>query len=580
MKHPFVLLSLLILATTLQAQTKQVYTIKADSTKLTGCDSNELIIENHTRNVPGFLFNTGNGRTQFKRGVIKLNDSFYLIGGDTLRYNAWIQGGNRWGRIGILGTMDSNHLDLYTNNQQRLRLTNTGRLLVGTTTDNAYNNVQVNGSIYSNFFTNVPSPLGGLPGASGAIRLRWGTGDGAYIGFYYQGNANKRAYIASASDTRNLIIEDSVGISFKNTPVVNIGTEFGLSNSAKLSILNPYGSTRDAFNTGRGLSDASTVVDLAVKSNGNVIVGSGTDNGTKLQVNGGGRFNLVEGQFLTLKAAGSTNWFRGLDFNITDSDGVSRSYGVKLVGYNGGTSKALGLVQYNSDRFNFSGAYAFQDPLLLVGGAIGNYHSDLIFTLQTNGMPTPTAMKFYAMNYSSSQPVMSITQAGMIGIGTTTPTVQLHTTGGVRFAGLTNDSTQTRVLVSDANGNLYYRTASSLAATDMLRSSLAVNGTIHAKELKLSREGWPDYVFDSTYQLSPLKEVEEYIRKNGHLPGIPSATEVSRDGLSVGENQEALTKKVEELTLYTIELEKKLTTQNKMMELLQQQINDLKKERH
>jgi|GEM_PF-2360836 len=85
MKHPFILLSLLILATILQAQTKQVYTITADSTKLTGCDSNELIIENHTQSVPGFLYNRGKGRTIFKRALTKINDSLYLIGADTFK---------------------------------------------------------------------------------------------------------------------------------------------------------------------------------------------------------------------------------------------------------------------------------------------------------------------------------------------------------------------------------------------------------------------------------------------------------------------------------------------------------------
>ena len=87
MKHPLSLALTLLLATTLSAQPKQVYTITADSTKLTGCDSNELIIENHTRNVPGFLYNTGNGRTAFKRAAIKISDSSYLIGSDTLIFS-------------------------------------------------------------------------------------------------------------------------------------------------------------------------------------------------------------------------------------------------------------------------------------------------------------------------------------------------------------------------------------------------------------------------------------------------------------------------------------------------------------
>ena len=63
-----------------------VYTINADSVKITNnCDSSELILQNHTQGVAGFLFNTGNGRTAFRRGIQKLNDSLFLIGADTLK---------------------------------------------------------------------------------------------------------------------------------------------------------------------------------------------------------------------------------------------------------------------------------------------------------------------------------------------------------------------------------------------------------------------------------------------------------------------------------------------------------------
>ncbi|HEY8898337.1 MAG TPA: hypothetical protein VIM79_26095 [Niastella sp.] len=62
-----------------------VYTIKADSVKITNtCDTAELIIENHTQTVPGFLYNRGRGRTEFRRGAMALNDSLYVIGGDTI----------------------------------------------------------------------------------------------------------------------------------------------------------------------------------------------------------------------------------------------------------------------------------------------------------------------------------------------------------------------------------------------------------------------------------------------------------------------------------------------------------------
>ncbi|WP_242696404.1 hypothetical protein [Longitalea luteola] len=66
MKRILFVLALLCLEKTLHAQTPYIYTIKADSVKITNtCDTAELIIENHTQNVPGFLFNKGRGRSEF-----------------------------------------------------------------------------------------------------------------------------------------------------------------------------------------------------------------------------------------------------------------------------------------------------------------------------------------------------------------------------------------------------------------------------------------------------------------------------------------------------------------------------------
>jgi hypothetical protein len=84
MHRILLLLILFCLGKNLSAQ--YVYTIKADSVKITNsCDTAELIVENHTQNVPGFLFNKGKGRTEFRKGLLKLNDSLYRIGADTLK---------------------------------------------------------------------------------------------------------------------------------------------------------------------------------------------------------------------------------------------------------------------------------------------------------------------------------------------------------------------------------------------------------------------------------------------------------------------------------------------------------------
>ena len=69
-------------------------------------------------------------------------------------------------------------------------------------------------------------------------------------------------------------------------------------------------------------------------------------------------------------------------------------------------------------------------------------------------------------------------------------------------------------------------------------------------------DGLPDYVFNNNYDLKPLVEVEEYINENKHLPGIPSSNEARGKGVDIGEMQSKLLEKIEEITLYIIELKK------------------------
>ncbi|MBN1131251.1 MAG: hypothetical protein JXA71_19835 [Chitinispirillaceae bacterium] len=85
---------------------------------------------------------------------------------------------------------------------------------------------------------------------------------------------------------------------------------------------------------------------------------------------------------------------------------------------------------------------------------------------------------------------------------------------------------------------------------------LAVNGTIYAKEVKVTAQGWPDHVFKPGYDLKPLREVEAFIMKNSHLEGIPSEKEVMTSGVPMGEMQAKLLRKIEETTLYLIEMKK------------------------
>jgi len=93
---------------------------------------------------------------------------------------------------------------------------------------------------------------------------------------------------------------------------------------------------------------------------------------------------------------------------------------------------------------------------------------------------------------------------------------------------------------------------------------LAVNGSIHSREVRVDLTNWPDYVFEKSYQLSDLNELEAFIVKYQHLPEIPSAKEVSANGINLGEMNAKLLKKIEELTLLLI-------NQNKRLEKLEKQ---------
>ena len=88
---------------------------------------------------------------------------------------------------------------------------------------------------------------------------------------------------------------------------------------------------------------------------------------------------------------------------------------------------------------------------------------------------------------------------------------------------------------------------------------LDVAGKIVCNEVEVTSVGkWKDYVFDNRYKLPRLQEVEEFIAKNGHLPEIPSETEVLKNGYDLSEMDARLLQKIEELTLYVIDLKKEI----------------------
>jgi len=134
---------------------------------------------------------------------------------------------------------------------------------------------------------------------------------------------------------------------------------------------------------------------------------------------------------------------------------------------------------------------------------------------------------------------------------------------------LTNQwDTWRKFIVEDANGNV------SIGTTDPKGYKLAVAGNMIAESMKVKLQGtWPDYVFKRDYELPTLEQTEKHIKEKGHLPGIPSEAEVKAEGIEVGDMNAKLLKKIEELTLYMID-------QNKRLEQQEKKINELSKLEH
>lgn len=176
---------------------------------------------------------------------------------------------------------------------------------------------------------------------------------------------------------------------------------------------------------------------------------------------------------------------------------------------------------------------------------------------------------------------------GRVGIGTITPDAKLTIgTPGQTWTdyGLTTDSRigvvngpgsrMAAILTSSGSGGVLesFDYASGTLAFTLInpnggnvgigtttpQSKLAVNGKITCKEVEVTLANFPDYVFETNYDLMTLEQLEAYIKEYGHLPNVPSACEVEENGLGLGEMNKILLEKVEELTLHLIEKDKVL----------------------
>ena len=388
------------------------------------------------------------------------------------------------------------------------------------------------------------------------------------------------------------------------------------ASSQRWEIINSHYNSLDYFGGGGGTSYWDlTGNDIKNNNTGNVGIGGSPSAGYKLYVKGNAalRGNSMAGvssvtgleiystdvtgtQFLKfdgqkMQSYGSPN----IQTSSTPKDLCINPYGGKVgIGLFSPRCKLsilsnTVLANNNTDVFQISG----KNPVMWLSEANGTDYgyikgvTDISATPQfpTGGLEigaVPGTNLFLSANYS---PALTVAQNNLIGIGTTSPTSALSFANvlGKKISfwnsGANNDfgigiqsgemqfytAGQDIISFGYGSSNSYNRTMAYYPGTAQLGINclpqagynLAVKGHIRSTEIVVE-SGWADYVFDENYKLPDLATVEASIKLNKHLPGIPSAKEIETNGLKVGEVQTKMMEKIEELTLYIIELKKEI----------------------
>lgn len=279
---------------------------------------------------------------------------------------------------------------------------------------------------------------------------------------------------------------------------------------------------------------------------------------------------------------------------------VNSNSGAIRLGFNGGNEWQMISTGGGADlRWNTStngGAtinprhYFSQNGNVGIGGFSGagtpNARLDII------GIGNTSVTNTFIARNSLGDTLMRIRDDGRIGIGYNGSNYgRIMNLGGNGINFYKTNSIFGGSIFPDENGNLVLWSSASgtVAGNNVVLQpswgSVTIGTYTHATGYKLSVNGkiictdavvnlplasWPDYVFKKDYKLMPLEELEASIIENSHLPNIPSASEIEKSGVKLGEMNKNLLEKIEELTLYVIELNK----QNKQ---LQARVNNLEK---
>lgn len=234
----------------------------------------------------------------------------------------------------------------------------------------------------------------------------------------------------------------------------------------------------------------------------------------------------------------SVNSQTGYTFNASTGLSITTNSGNLTIGPQG-----YGWCHMQSDQSMFY----FNKPLVSNNGVFGAYYtSNLIF--QTNSNPNT------ASQYNVTRMTI-LNSNGNVGIGVTNPAAKLE-------VGATNPGSSPTVAIDVRD-----------ITNNMVQFRVKSNGLVYAREIQVRTDVFPDYVFSNNYKRLPLPQLSDFIKVNKHLPGFENSNFYVNNGLNVSEILIKQQEKIEELTLYLIDINTSLEKLIQENELLKQKIS-------
>jgi hypothetical protein len=440
---------------------------------------------------------------------------------ETTSASTWIYNGSGWVQLGSGGASP------WIASGNNIYNSNSGNVGIGTST-----NINAPLTIKGNTIITYTNGNDLVNGGNLAVLKLMGANTGSGVVYFLKPDSSIGATISYSSFNNNLQLRQGVNngqLTLDDNGNVGIGTSSPVAsaalhiNSTTKGLLIPRMTTADRFN---------------ITSPANGLMVFDTDYGQIYQYANSGWKTILN----------STYWWRPINnrsfvTNATDSIGIGTNSPAERLEVIGKIKAADNIT---TDGILFASAVSSSGAVTasgnIVSGGTGTFIGDIksFASMTIDDVAGIINFKSATVDKGFVQLSGDNMRLGTFGSNASGKFI-VRTGGGDR-------------LIVDSDGNTMIG-----VSTPASGYKLSVGGKLICEEVKVQLSGsWPDYVFGEKYKLPSLQELQSYIQKNKHLPNIPSAAELEKNGMELGDMQKRMMEKIEELTLYILQQQKEI----------------------